>query len=188
MKKAFKSMRWLLLISGILVVILGITMLFTPLKNLIAMAVFIGISMLISGISEIAAFFGEEKGHRDGWMLASGILSVMFSIWVLFGHGTEALASMLPFIFAVWVMSSSIMRIVGSISVKSEGSNLWGWILAFGILGAIFGFILLFSPMLSGMIISFSIAFMLISHGVDNIIIFFRIKKINANIRDYLDE
>jgi len=29
---------------------------------------------------------------------------------------------------------------------------------------------------------------MLISHGVDNIIIFFRIKKINANIRDYLDE
>ena len=171
MKKALKSMKWLMLISGILVVILGITMLFTPLSNLVALAIFIGISMLISGISEIMSFCGEEKGHRSGWMLVSGILSTLFGIWTMFGRGTEALVAILPFIFAVWVMSSGITRIVGSVSLKSEGSSLWGWMLAFGILGTVFGFLLLFSPVLSGMIVSYALAFMLIS-GISEIISF----------------
>lgn len=188
MKKIFKSMKWLLLISGILILILGITMLFTPLENLITLAIFIGISMLISGISEIISFCNEEKGNRSGWMLASGILSTLFGIWTIFGSGTNALIVFIPFIFAVWVLSSSIMRIVGSISLKSEGSPVWGWLLAFGILGAVFGFLLLFSPVLSGVIISISIALILISHGVDNILIFFRLNKIGNHIREQLGE
>jgi len=188
MKKMLKSMQWLLLISGILIAILGITMLFTPLENLVTLAIFIGILMLISGISEIASFCSEEKGHRSGWMLASGILSILFGIWTIFGRGSNVLVALLPFIFAVWVLSSSITRIVGSISLKSEGSSIWGWLLAFGIVGTIFGFILLFSPVLSGVLISISIAMILISHGVDNILIFFRIKKIGNYIQERLSE
>lgn len=188
MKSIIKSMQWLLLISGILITILGITMLFTPLESLVTLAIFIGISMLISGVSEIVSFCGEEKEHRSGWLLASGILSALFGIWTIFGSGTEALAAFLPFIFAVWVLSSSIIRIVGSITLKSEGFSLWGWLLAFGILGTLFGFILLFSPILSGIVISVSIALILISHGIDNIIIFFRVKKIGDHIRERLGE
>lgn len=188
MRKTLNTMKWMLLISGILIVIFGITMLFTPLENLVVLAIFIGISMLISGISEIASFLGEEQGYRSGWMLASGILSVVFAVWTLFGSGIEALVAFVPFIFAVWVVSCGIMRVVGSISVKSEGSSLWGWMLAFGILGSILGFLLLFSPILSGVIISYIIAFMLISYGVDSIIIFFRLKKIGDHIQNYLGE
>ncbi len=188
MKKTFKSMKWLLLTSGILIMILGVTMLLTPLENLVALSIFIGISMLISGISEVASFCGEEKGQRDSWLLASGILSTLFGIWTLFGHGTAALAAILPFIFAVWVLSSGIMRIVGAVSIKSEASGLWGWLLAFGILGSVLGFALLFSPMLSAMIISLSIAFMLIAYGIDNVIIFIRMNKIDSYIRDQRDK
>ena len=188
MKKIINSMRWMLLISGILIVILGITMLFSPLDNLVTLAFFIGILMVISGASEIVSFCGEKKKYRSSWMLASGILSVVFGIWTVFGHGTEALAAFLPFIFAAWVLSSGIMRIVGSIHFKSEGSFLWGWMLTFGILGTVFGFLLLFSPILSGVVISFSLALILISHGIDNIILFYRIKKIGNYIRERLVE
>ena len=96
LNKLFKSMKWLMLISGAMIVIIGITMLFTPLKNLVRLAVFISISMLISGISEIASFFSEEKGHRYSWMLASGIITTLFAVWTLFGRGTEVLAAMFP--------------------------------------------------------------------------------------------
>jgi uncharacterized membrane protein HdeD (DUF308 family) len=188
LKKIFKSMKWLMLLSGIMIVILGITMLFTPLKNLVTLAIFISISMLISGISEIASFYNEEKVHRSGWMLASGILTTLFAVWALFGHGIETLTTMIPFVFAVWVMSSGVMRLVGAVSLRSEGSILWGWILAFGVLGTAFGFLLLFSPVLSEMIISYSIGFMLISYGIDNIIIFFRLKKIGDYIQNSFGE
>ena len=188
LKRIFRSMKWLMLVSGIMIVILGITMLFTPLQNLITLAAFIGISMLMSGISEIMSFCGEEKSFRSGWMLASGILTTLFAVWVLLGKGTKVLAAMLPFVFAVWVMSSGVLRIAGSLSVKSEGLSLWGWILVFGILGTAFGFLLLFSPVLSQMIISCSIGFMLISHGTDNIILFFRLKRIGDQIRGYFGE
>jgi len=190
MKTMLKSMRWLLLISGILIVILGITMLFTPLENLATLAIFIGISILISGISEIVSFCGEEKGRRDRWMLASGILSTIFGIWTIFGSGAQALISFISFILAVWILISSIMRIIDSISLKSKNSSIWGWVptFAFGIIGAVFGIVLLFSPLLSRIIISVSIALILISHGVDNILIFFRIKKIGNYIRERLGE
>ena len=72
MKSVLKSIKWLMLISGVLIVILGITMFFTPLKNLVMLAIFIGMSMLASGLSEIVSFFCGDKEERSGWMLASG--------------------------------------------------------------------------------------------------------------------
>ena len=186
MKKLYNSTKWLVLISGVLIAILGISMLFTPLENLVTLALFIGIAMLVSGISEIVSFCGEEKGQRSGWMLASGIITTLLGIWTFFGRGTAALIAILPCIFAVWVMTSSIMRIVGSVSLKSEGFSQWGWLLAFGIVGTILGFILLFTPVLSSAIIAFSIAFMLIVHGVNNIIIFFRMNSLGNKIKKRL--
>lgn len=183
MKKMFSSMKWLILISGITIVILGITLLFTPLQSLIALAIFIGISMIVSGVSEIIFYCGEEKGRRSGWMLASGIISALFGIWTMFGRGSAALASVLPFVFATWVMVSSITRIVGSLSLKSEGFPQWGWVLALGILGAVLGFVLMFSPVLSSFVVVYTIAVMLISYGISNLIIFFRMKKIGDYIR-----
>lgn len=188
MKKTFKTINWLMLISGVLIAILGITMLFTPLQNLVTLAVFIGIAMLISGISEIASFCGEEKGYRSGWMLASGIITSLFGVWTMFGRGSLTLAAIIPFVFAVWVMTSSIMHIVGSTALKAEGFGGWGWILTFGIIGAVLGFLLLFSPLLSGFVVSFSIAFMLISYGIDNIILFFRMRSLGKKIREHLDD
>jgi len=181
-------MKWLLLVSGILVVILGVTMLFMPLNNLVMLAVFIGIAMLISGISEIASFFGEDKERRSGLMLTSGILSALFGIWAMFGRGTQALVTILPYIFAVWVMTSGITRIVSSLSLRSEGFFQWGWMLAFGISGTVFGFLLLFSPVLTGLVISLSLALILISHGMNNMIIFFHMQKIGSTIRKSIDK
>ena len=182
-----KATKWFTLISGLLIVVLGVIMLFTPLEDLVALAVFIAVGMLISGIAEIAAFCGEETGKRSGWLLTGGILSTLFGVWAMFGYGTEALASSLPFIFAVWVMTSGIIRIVGSVSLKSEHFSMWGWLLAFGILGTIFGFLLQFTPLLSAVVASVSIAIILISYGINNIIIFCRMNKLGKAVHNRIE-
>lgn len=187
MRKLLSSTKWFMLLSGIPIVILGVTMLFTPLKNLIALAIFIGISMLISGISEIFAFCGEEKYFRSSWMLIGGILTTLFGIWTIFGRGSAVLAAIMPFVFAVWVMSSGVTRIAGAISFRSQGYGQWGLILAFGIIGTALGFMLLFSPLLSSIIVAYAIAAMLIVHGLNNIMIFFCIKNIGGWVRKQVE-
>ncbi len=186
MKNTLKTINWLMLISGSLIAVLGITMLFTPLATLVTLAAIIGIAMIISGISEIVSFYGEAKGHRSGWMLASGIITGLLGIWTLFGRGSQALAAIIPFVFAVWVMTSSIMRIVGSINLKAEGFSGWAAIFVLGVIGTILGFILLFSPVLSSVIVAYSIAFMLITYGINNVILFFRLHKLGKAIQEQL--
>ena len=172
-----KSAKWLLLLSGLLIVVLGFIMFFTPLANLWTLAIFIGISMLIAGASEIASFINGKTGQRSGMLLAGGILSTLFGIWVVFGTGRYTLTEILPFLFAIWVMSSGIMRIAGSTILKSEGHTTWGWILALGVLEAILGFVLLFHPLFSAIVVSYTLAFMFITYGIHNVLLFFDIHK-----------
>ena len=180
MRMTLRSMKWLLLISGMLFSMLGITMLFMPLANLTMVAVIIGIGMLVSGFSEVVSYFDREKPGRSGMMLVSGILSILFGLWTILGIGIEALRAIIPYIFAVWVMTSGIARAVSATSNQTFG---WGWLITVGIVGTIFGFILLFSPLLAGILISVSLSLILTSHGIGNIIVFFRMNKAENVIR-----
>lgn len=185
--KALKTTKWLLLITGILVTVLGISMLFTPYENIIALAILIGIMMLISGISELASFFATDREFRSGWILASGAISLLFGIWMLFGKGLPSVVIIIPFVFAGWVIAAGTIRAIGSFSLKSAGVENWGWMLVLGILNAIMGVILMYSPWLSALLVSNLIAFAFIFHGVSSIIGFYCMNKVGKFFRR-LDE
>ena len=173
-----RTMKWLFLLSGVLFVVMGMMMLSTPLKSLVVMAIYIGMSMFISGISEISMYFNNQPGKRSGWILAGGILSTLFGTWAIFGSGAAVLVAVLPFLFAVWVMSSGVIRIAGALSMEPPSSEK-GWMLFLGFLNAILGFAMLFSPYFSAAVAAYAIAFMFIAYGINNMYIFFVLKKIN---------
>ena len=139
--------------------------------------VFIGISMLLSGVSEIALYFNDEPEKRSAWMLAEGMLATLLGIWAVFGRGAAVLVAVLPFLFAVWVMTSGILRIAGAFSMKASDSEK-ACMLFLGILNAVLGFVLLFSPYFSAAVAAYAIAFMFIAYGIHSIYIFFVLKKI----------
>ena len=60
MKKLYNSTKWLVLISGVLIAILGISMLFTPLENLVTLALFIAICTV--GIILVGYLFNAIQG------------------------------------------------------------------------------------------------------------------------------
>lgn len=184
--KKLKSLRWLLLISGVLLVVLGIFTLFTPTGALASLALFISITMLISGASEIASYIGEDDLYRSGWVLAGGILETFLGLWMLIGRGYAALAAVIPYIFAVWVLCSGILRTVGSFSLRSSDSDSWGWTLAFGIIEIALGFALTFYPIFSAVLASILIAGLFISHGVSNILLFSGVTRIKNLLKGLL--
>lgn len=174
--KNLNLMRWILLIAGILMVILGVSMFSTPLENILGFATFICIAMIASGISEVIAYFTTAKPFRSGWMLVSGILTTILGIWVVKNQGIEVVATMLPFMFAIWILYAGISRIVGSISMKGWGFRNWALVLVMGILSTISGVILIFMPVASGVTLAFMIPVMFIVHGISNITLFFSTK------------
>ncbi len=175
--KGLKTYRWSLLVAGILLIIVGVWTIFTPFASLMSLAVLISVAMLVSGISEIAVFFLGRGRMRSGWMLAGGALSALLGLWLLIGRGYEALTVAIPFVFGIWIMFAGITRAVGSFELKSAEVDGWGWMLALGILQALMGVLLLFSPVMSAAVCSAVISVTFISRGIDDILLFDRMTR-----------
>lgn len=173
-------MKWLLLLSGTLIVILGILMLLAPLQDLTILTTLVGAFMLASGISEIASFCVQERDRFSCWMLASGVLSAFLAAWALLGRTRAALV---PYLLSLGVIASGAMRALGSPRAEEEGSALRGWMLALGVLGAGLGTLLLFRQALSAAIAACAIALMLIAYGAEDIAVFFHLKRIGERAR-----
>ena len=121
--------RWLSLVVGILMIILGIWMFFTPAAAIITVTMFLSLGMLIFGITEIYMFRSKHYGDHSGWVLAGGIISTLLGIWMLlFPSGQAGMLVVLPFLFAFWVMSAGVARVSGAFSLKQLGSASWGWV------------------------------------------------------------
>ncbi len=170
--KKLNWMRWAMLLAGILFIVIGVWTIFTPVANLVGIALMISIMMLASGISEIMAYFGGDQATHSGWVLAGGILSVVFGIWLMVGQNTLAMAAVLPFVFAAWVASAGMLRAVGSFSLKEKGGEYWGWVLALGILETILGFVLMYFPVLSTVVITILLSALFITHGINDMAVF----------------
>ncbi len=182
--EAMKSMRWLMLVSGILWVILGITCIFHPVSTLVTLAMFFSIAMLVSGISQVAAYFSDFRENRSGWVLAGGILSVVLGLWLLIGRGYTALAAMIPFVVSIWVLSEGVSRTIGAFTLKDAGMENWGWVLALGIVEILLGGMLTFMPILSGWMAAFAVSAMCISHGLSDISMFRTVSHIRSYFKD----
>lgn len=169
-----RHLRWLLLFSGILAIILGVYLLSSPLTTLVSIAIYIGMAMLISGISEISSFFATEKHYRTGWVLVSGIISTLLGLWVMIGRGTVALVTLLPILVTAWIIFNGVTRMAEGFAFKAAGVTSWGWVFAFGLLSVIAGFVLIFHPMYAALLIANLVAISFIVHGVSNVTLFWR--------------
>ena len=176
LKTIIKAAKWLLPISGLLVVALGILMIFISLDQHEWLAVFIGIAMILSGITELVSFKRKDMKHRTKTMVISGVVAILLGLLTTFGRGMGLLELALPIIFAVWIISASIPRIKDALARKAEGSPLWVFMFSFGILGALLGAMLFFSPILSAFVVNYALVVLFITHGINTIIMFMPVK------------
>ena len=166
--------RWISLIIGILVLICGIFLVFTPLEAYMMISFFIPFAIIFHGVSGVVSYIGDKKTKEvTGWLLADGLISVIIGLWLLLSPGSTELA--LPFVFGFWVLFGGTLRIVGSFTMKKVSKK---WILVFlwGLIGAVSGLILLNHPLFSGTIIAYLVAWSFVFMGIQGIMNFFVIK------------
>ena len=138
------------LIVGLLFIGLGLWTIFNPAESYLGLAILFIIAFIVGGLLEIIfAISNKDELDHWGWELANGILS--FVIGIIMAMRPELSMATLPFYIGFVIMFRSIMAISSSMELKKYGVLDWGNLMAMGILGLIFSFILLWNPLFAGL-------------------------------------
>jgi|SRR5690625_2917985 len=156
--------NWYLpLILGILFILVGVWVLFTPAESFLALAVLFAVAFLISGLLDIWYAFSIRDIVRGwGWTLAGGIAELIIGLLLI--TRIEITVVVLTLFVGFAFLCRSIMAIVWSIELQKMQVSGWGGLLAIGILGLVVAFILLWNPLVAGLtvVVFTAIAFIII--------------------------
>lgn len=171
-----KSTKILLVITGILLIALGIICITKPAETLFATAWLIGIFTLISGISTLVFTFRTQRFlPNSGSRMLSGLFQIFIGIFFL--CNIFATTGALPFVFALWIMMEGVVIAIQSFDFKKVGFSYWWALLLLGIAGAVLGFFGLRYPIISGTVLSTLIGLGIIVNGIAYLVLFSGIKK-----------
>ncbi len=166
---------WVSLLVGIICVAFGIWCLVTPLETFLALTILFVAGFFISGIFEIVfAITNRDSMNNWGWTLAIGIIDILFAVLLL---SNPALApAVLVYFIIFWLMFQSFWGIGTSIDLSKFKNSGWGWLLAIAILGLILSIVLLFQPVIAGVMASYLFSSIFILYGIFRIILGIRLK------------
>jgi uncharacterized membrane protein HdeD (DUF308 family) len=167
---------WLTLISGILALLVGGILLWSPAKTKVEtyqlVVAFIGIWWLIQGVFDIVSLFVDHS--MWGWKLFIGIISIAAGAYVL-AYPTAAavvLPRVLVLVLGIWGLMYGVVLLIMAFSGGGLGAGL------LGALGILFGLALMadYGKLFSGLAMLWSVAVCGVIFGVVLIVQAFRQK------------
>ena len=164
-------------LAGALMVLVGVFLWFYPFVSVLALALYLGAAMIIIG----AGYITSSLESDNGWWTFVGVLDILVGIILVTNMGITA--ATLPVIFGIWCMAVGAAQLVTS--YKFGRHNLpWGWSMALGVLGVVFGFITLEHPLVGTIAISTLMGLYLVAYGLFEIGEYFYFKKLENAFDD----
>ena len=176
------STKFLIALSGILYIILGIICIAKPAAALASMAWLLGLITLVSGISELIAVLNAQQVIPNS---GTRVLSAIFQIIVgciLLNNSWLVFVS-LPVIFSMWVLIEGVIIAVKAFDYKQVDFKYWWCILILGICGAIFGFSGLKNPVSAGKTLTFLVGIGVIAEGIAYLITLAGINRFQKKVK-----
>ncbi|MCB9412110.1 MAG: HdeD family acid-resistance protein [Actinobacteria bacterium] len=170
---------WVVLVTGLLSILLGVLFLVWPGKTIVVIAIIFGVWLIVSGIVQLVQGFNSElsAGERTLAILV-GAISIILGVLCFRGgiaNGVYILSLFIGFSFlfrGIWQL------IVG---IQSKGKSGRGLLIFAGILGLIAGIIVLAAPFESLEILALIAGIWLVAMGLLEIVYSFSIKKASGN-------
>ena len=177
-----KSTKIWLVISGVLLVALGIMCIANPEATLFATAWLIGCFTLLSGISRLVFTFRTERFMpNSGTRVLTGVFDVLFGIFMLCNNVFVAVS--LPLIFAIWLIVEGIILAVQSFDYKKADFQGWWGLLLMGIAVIVLGFFAMKNLEVTGMTMSIMFGCAVTLLGIAYIVAFFGINKFQRKVK-----
>ena len=158
--KAFRSLWWLFLLFGLLTLAAGIIVLVWPSISLQAIAVIIGIFLLIDGVFELIASIAGRGEQGRGLVAVLGVISIIAGL-ILIKKPFGALTAFVV-VIGIWFVISGVIRFAGAFSEsENRGTNI-----AVGLLDVAAGIIVLVWPHVGLATLAIIIGIVLIVRGI----------------------
>jgi len=176
--QSFAKAWWVLLLWGLTFLIVGLCLLFWPVRTAAVLVAIMAAFLLISGIiGAISAVVHRDSGW--GWRLAGGILGILVGIILLANPvaGALIIVTVQFFLLALGLIVMGIAMMVGGKYTSDAIGYRWSWGNFFpGALVALLGIFLLFRPLLGILTLLWLTAILAIIGGVLLIVESFRVK------------
>jgi len=173
---------WFSLLIGILAIILGVLFLAKPFNGLMTLAILFIVGFIVSGLLEIIfAISNRDKLNGWGWTLASGIITLVLGTALAFSSPIITIEIMSYFI-GFWIMFQSFYSIGTAYDLQRAKVRGWGWLLALAIIGIIFSFIFIISPVFGGTFILIFASISFILYGFSRIYLSIKLKSMKDDI------
>ncbi len=167
---------WLLLLTGLILVAVGIWVFASPATAYLSLSILFGASILTIGFFETVFAISARKSLEGwGWTLASGLLDIVIGSYLLTYPAVTMV--ILPFVLGFWLLFRGFSAIGFSFDVKAYDDSNWGWFLLFAIGIIFFALMILAVPAfgVANIIVWTGLSF--IFAGLFRIILAFRLKK-----------
>lgn len=119
---AFWARRWggffLALLSGILFLVVGALMLAYPVMGILALTLLLGVLFLLQGAFEITLAVAVRPSTSWGWLLVSGILSLLIAFLIL-ANWPSAAAWAIGLLVGVALLWYGLARVMLALAARS---------------------------------------------------------------------
>lgn len=161
-------MQIFMIVLGVLLVICGISCMFTPLITVMELGYFLALLLLVYGIAHIARSVSSKEYGMD---FVFSILSVILGILIIVFPGLKRMTNgMLLYIMAAWFIIQGVISIYNAVKTKKtcNGSK-WIWGMCIGILGIIVGVYSAFHPVVLALTVGMMVGCYFIVSGINTI-------------------
>ena len=151
---AIKKFKAIGIVVSILIAICGVIIFTKPVGSGIFFVWLTLAGLFVNGIYKLITYFGFPKEKRNGWVLADGIISTLFSIFILASISATPIATVLEFIWLLMYFVGFYEIFIGikqlfSVGAVKELGGSYGWIIFIGIVNIICGLFVAGRPIIA---------------------------------------
>jgi uncharacterized membrane protein HdeD (DUF308 family) len=150
------------ILQAVLMVGAGIVAFVYPLLTSLAVTLFLGWMLIISGIIQAFSLVAASKVPHFWMALISSALSIITG--VLFVRNPGVAVTTLALLLVIFFMVEGIAKIVLALTIRPLRN--WGWLLLSGVIGVGLSIFLIMNPLLSFVALGFFIGIQLITEGL----------------------
>jgi uncharacterized membrane protein HdeD (DUF308 family) len=130
-----KKNSGLLIFLGILTVIFGVLAIASPFITGVAVAIFVGSMLILTGIAQLVHAFKARMWGVGFWGSVIGLLSIAAGLYMMIRPGVGLVA--LTMLLTIYFLVDGVSEIIAAFRLKPDLG--WGWLLFNGIIAVLLG-------------------------------------------------